>query len=138
MFTVGNIYHRQNDLHDKFGGNRQSGISPSSKYPYIFLFQSPSGLENGYVDGWLSSDIYSYSGEGKIGDMVFMRGNKAILEHQKNGKKLYLFKMIASGFYEYIGEFKYHSHEIISGSDSQGNIRKSIRFNLQKVEEMNN
>ena len=72
------------------------------------------------------------------GDMVVMRGNKAILEHQKNGKKLYLFKMIASGFYEYIGEFKYHSHEIISGSDSKGNIRKSIRFNLQKVEEMNN
>jgi len=135
MFTVGSIYHRQNDLHDKFGGNHQSGISPSSKYPYIFLFQSPSGLENGYVDGWLSSDIYSYSGEGKFGDMNFTRGNKAILEHRENGKRLFLFKMIGPGLYEFIGEFKYHSHEIIKGRDSQGIIRKLIRFNLQKVEE---
>ena len=92
MFTVGSIYHRQNDLHDKFGGNRQSGISPSSEYPYIFLFQSPSGLENGYVDGWLSSDIYSYSGEGKFGDMNFTREIRLYLNTGKMARGYFSLK----------------------------------------------
>ncbi len=28
MFERGKLYHRQNDLHARFGGNRQSGIAP--------------------------------------------------------------------------------------------------------------
>jgi len=37
MFEKGNLYIRR-ELHDKYGGNRQGGISNCAKYPFIFVF----------------------------------------------------------------------------------------------------
>ena len=36
-FVVGQVYDRQTEIHDLFGGSRQSGISASAKVPAIFL-----------------------------------------------------------------------------------------------------
>ncbi len=52
MFERGKMYHRQRELHDRFGGNRQSGIAPCASHPYILLFSSPRGEDFGYRDGW--------------------------------------------------------------------------------------
>ncbi len=92
MFIVGQIYRRQSDLHDKYGGNRQSGVFVCAKYPFILLFESPSGTDKGYLDGEALKDTYYYTGEGGKGDMKFIRGNKAIADHQIDGRALYLFK----------------------------------------------
>jgi 5-methylcytosine-specific restriction enzyme A len=81
MFTIGQTYHRQSDIHDKFGGNRQSGIAACSEHPFVFLFHTPKGESFGYKDGWISATEYLYSGEGQTGDMELARGNKAIRDH---------------------------------------------------------
>lgn len=133
FFTIGQSYHRQTDLHDQFGGNRQSGISVCSRHPIIFLFSSPSGKESGYKDGLYSSNTYIYSGEGAIGDMEFTRGNKAILNHQADGKELHLFKKERSGLYEYLGQFEYAYHKIIESEDIKDEKRKLIQFTLTRV-----
>lgn len=51
MFELGNLYSRVEDIHEKFGGGRQSGISPSAQAPYVFIFTGRSGEKFGYEDG---------------------------------------------------------------------------------------
>ena len=133
LFTIGQRYHRQTELHDKFGGNRQSGISPCSKHPIIFLFHSPTGKESGYQDGMDFDNKYNYSGEGSKGDMEFTRGNRAILNHQADGRELHLFKKEKSGLYQYLGQFEYAYHQILESEDIENKKRKLIQFTLTRV-----
>ena len=67
--------YKRSKIHDEFGGNRQGGISPSAKVPYIFIFSGKSGAQYGYRDGWDNKNIFSYTGEGQVGDMKFTNGN---------------------------------------------------------------
>jgi len=41
MFEIGKVYHRRTELHDVYGGNRQSA-SLVREHPYIFLFSAPA------------------------------------------------------------------------------------------------
>lgn len=100
MFQIGEMYHRQTDIHDKYGGNRQAGIASSRVHPYIFLFSSPSGKKYGYRDGWISANEYLYTGEGQTGDMDMVRGNRAIHNHRLNSKEIHLFEQKEKGLYE--------------------------------------
>jgi 5-methylcytosine-specific restriction protein A len=122
-------------LHGRFGGNRQSGIAPCAAHPFIFLFSSPRGEEFGYRDGWVRPTEYSYTGEGQAGDMEMARGNRAILEHQAAGRELHLFERVESGFYEYLGRFRYMSHQIRQGPDVDGQNRSQILFRLEVLPE---
>jgi len=133
MFEVGKIYHRQSEIHEKFGGNPQSGISPCRMHPYIFLFTSPVGRMHGYKDGWVSSTEYEYTGEGQYGNMELIRGNLAIRNHQTSGRHLLLFKKVSSGNYQYIGEFRYKSYKDVEGIDTGNEKRYMIVFRLEKV-----
>ena len=135
MFEQGKTYHRQTDLHERFGGNRQSGISPCASYPYVFLFSSPRGEEFGYRDGWTSQNEYAYTGEGQSGDMEMTRGNRAIMEHEASGRELHLFEKVQSGFYEYIGQFRYRGHQLKHGPDGDGASRMQIVFTLEPLTE---
>jgi 5-methylcytosine-specific restriction enzyme A len=132
MFVVGQKYSRAIDIHDKYGGGRQSGISPSASHPFIFLFSGVSGEAFGYEDGWQATDgVFLYTGQGQIGDMEFVRGNKAIRDHIADGKQLFLFKATGKGKpVEFIGEFECASIDFASGPDFNGSTRKTIRFNL--------
>lgn len=139
-FVVGEEYVRR-DIHDVIGGQWQGGISTSSKYPVILLFTSDTGREHGYgFDGWQSKDVYHYTGEGQqsSGDMKFIRGNKAIRDHIKNGRRLLLFKHVVqqrSGKrrVEFVAEMEYRNHEI-KMRDSAGYGREVIVFTLAPVE----
>ncbi len=133
MFTEGKTYNRRQDIHAKFGGNIQSGISPCANYPYVFLFTSPSGEEHGYQDKWVSNSVYIYSGEGQYGDMDLVRGNKAIKNHKADGRELHLFEKEQTGEYRYLGQFEYLGHEVKSGTDTDEKKRKVILFSLQKL-----
>jgi 5-methylcytosine-specific restriction protein A len=134
-FERGKKYHRQSDIHERFGGNRQSGIAPCASHPYVFLFSSPRGEEFGYRDGWLSPILYSYTGEGQSGDMEMARGNRAIMGHESDGRELHLFEKIASGYYEYLGRFRYVCHQIRQGPDVDGQSRSQIFFHLELLPE---
>ena len=137
-FIRGKSYKRK-ELHDLYGGNRQSGICPCSDYPIIFIFSGSSGGQYGYEDGWDNENIFRYSGEGQVGDMEFTRGNRSILNHKEDGKNIYLFEKTSnSGFWEFIDELVYLSYDYYLTSDRDGNKRNGIRFNLiRKSEETN-
>lgn len=79
-FPVGS-YWKRSDIHALLGGQEQGGISTPSKKPYIIIFSSPRGEEFGYEDGRNPDGFYHYTGEGQVGDMQWVRGNRAIRDH---------------------------------------------------------
>jgi 5-methylcytosine-specific restriction enzyme A len=130
-FEVGKIYDRRKDIHSRFGGQQQGGIATSSQIPAIFLFTGESGKQYGYEDDWGKDNVFLYTGEGQIGDMQFIRGNKAIRDHIPNGKDLLLFRSLGkSKGYRYVGEFICNSWEYQIRPDLQGQTRKAIVFHL--------
>ncbi|NLN70236.1 MAG: HNH endonuclease [Chloroflexi bacterium] len=132
-FQEGQHLHRQRDLHDRFGGNRQSGIAPCANYPFVFLFSSTIGRTHGYADGWLADDVFLFSGESQYGDMEMKRGNRAIADHAKDSRELHLFKKVSSGVYAYLGQFACESHTLLAGEDTEGRARTMIQFRLRKL-----
>lgn len=133
-FQIGLDYSRRQDIHEKFGGNRQSGIAASSLVPAIFLFTGESGLKFGYRDSPDASDYCDYTGEGQVGDMSFTAGNRAVLDHVKDGKALHLFKSLGKGkLCTYQGEFSLAGFSWDQGLDRLGNLRRIIVFHLTRV-----
>jgi 5-methylcytosine-specific restriction protein A len=82
VFSPGQMYRRR-ELHERFGGQWQGGISTPAKAPFIFLITGKSGKQHGYSDEWTNDGIFLYSGEGQRGDMRFVGGNRAICDHGK-------------------------------------------------------
>ena len=89
------------------------------------LFTSERGKKFGYEDGW-NGDLFYYCGEGQDGDMEFVRGNKAIRDHQVDGYSLHLFKSVPGkkGVVEYIGQFVCVGYEVKKGIDRDKRERK--------------
>ncbi len=127
-FIPEKVYNRRNDIHKIFGGNWQGGICPSSSHPYIFIFTGKSGNQHGYEDGWDNPDIFSYTGEGQVGDMKFTRGNLALREHLQQGKRVFLFEFFAKGFVKFISEVEFHDVDYFETKDTTGNLRLGIKF----------
>jgi hypothetical protein len=97
---------RRVELHERYGGGRQGGISPSRQTPNVLVFSDPAvGTEHGYLDRWESDDAFLYCGEGQSGDQEFIRGNAAILHHQREHRALRVFEG-CSGIVRYAGEFE--------------------------------
>jgi 5-methylcytosine-specific restriction protein A len=134
MFERGCVYHRRSDIHARYGGQEQGGISTPRQYPYIFLFSSDSGEAYGYCDGWVDADTFRYSGEGQRGDMQLLRGNRAIANHAESGKELHLFQKVDKGLYRYEGEMEYTTHDMEERTaDVEGRVRTAIVFTLKRV-----
>jgi hypothetical protein len=96
------------ELHARYGGSGQSGISPSSRTPNILLFTDLSqGSQHGYIyDGWSDErkEVFLYTGEGQQGDQKLASGNKAIAQHAEDGRRLRLFDGVRRTV-RYVGEF---------------------------------
>ncbi len=133
MFQKNKLYKRKK-LHEKFGGREQYGISNCPKHPIIFIFSNPKEKQDVYEDRWEGSVFY-YSGEGRIGDMKFSGGNKSILNHKLNNKKIYLFEggTGQSGYWKYIDELKLVNWRHYPCKDDNGQDRKGIQFKLLSV-----
>jgi len=131
----GQVYQRE-ELHQRYGGQRQGGISTPSQYPVIFLFSSPEGQKYGYEDGWTEQGLYVYTGEGQEGDMTLTRGNLAIAKHIEEGKDLHLFEQVRPGWVRYIGQMVCIGYEWAEGPDKEGRIRKIIRFYLAPIQSL--
>ena len=131
MFDRGQIYKRS-ELHNQWGGSRQSGICPSKKHSLIFIFTGQSGQQHGYKDGW-SDNVFLYTGEGQSGDMEFNRGNSAILNHIKNGKDLYLFSQEQKAYVKFIDQMVCIGFHKDTGKDTHGVLRSIIVFELSPL-----
>lgn len=73
---------------------------------------------------------FLYSGEGQYGNIKLTKGNKAIIEHKENDKRIILIEYVSIGFVKYIGEMKYKSHRFIKSEDLTGVERVAIVFEL--------
>lgn len=134
-FEVGGLYSRRDDIHGRFSGQRQGGISTPADFPYIFAFTGEVGHDHGYHDFWDTEGLFHYYGEGQLGDMTYTGGNRAILRHDKDGKRLFVFQMLGHGRpYRFLGEFTLESTYERSGVTSRsGGLRKAIVFVLRPV-----
>jgi hypothetical protein len=130
MFEVGRLYRRR-DLHEAYGGQEQGGISTPRDHRFIFLFTGETGALYGYRDHWDDDGVFHLTGEGQLGDMELVRGNKAILEHARDGKELHLFQMEDHGYVRYIGEMACTGYDLVpSVPDRRGASRTAIVFRL--------
>lgn len=119
-------------IHDEYGGNRQGGIAPSAKFPYIFIFSGKSGYQYGYKDGWDNPNVFSYTGEGQVGDMRFVKGNLALRDHINNGKRVFLFEYERSGYVKFISELEFYDIGYFDTPDINKNERVGIKFFFKK------
>jgi 5-methylcytosine-specific restriction protein A len=127
VFSPGRVYRRR-DLHAKFGGQRQGGISTPAKAPFIFLITGDSGKQHGYSDEWTDDGVFHYTAEGQRGDMRFVGGNRAIRDQVKDGKALQVFEQDKKDkrFLRYLGEMEYAEHAYQEAPDTDGNQRNAI------------
>lgn len=130
MFETGRIYKRKDQIHAIYGGQRQGGISTPSAHPHIFIFTSDAGESYGYHDKFHADGMFWYTGEGQLDDMVMIRGNAAIRDHHKLGKKIHLFEYVKKGHVHYIGEAQYVDHHIEQRPDRENKLRDAIIFHL--------
>ena len=125
----------RSELHRQFGGRRQGGISPSKMSPHVFLFTDQAkGVLHGYLyDGQHDDGFYHYTGEGQRGDHKMAQGNRAIRDHQDEGRELHLFDA-GSGSAAYLGQFEYVDHYTADAPETgDGPIRSVIVFRLRPL-----
>lgn len=139
-YTPGALYNRRHEIHEAFGGQRQGGISTPAGAPVVFIFTGEAGKAHGYRDYWDEDGIFHYFGEGQVGDMRLIAGNRAIIRHHEDGKHLLLFQMMGkSRPYRYLGEFRcINCYEVDEIPDTNKNPRKAIVFRLQPIEDISN
>src|SRR5215471_15612516 len=131
-FVIGQVYNRRRNIHDRFGGQRQSGIVTPAKRSAVFIFTG-RGRRHGYHDDWSPDGTFRYVGEGQKGDMTLTKGNKAIANHPADGKDLLLFEMLGTGQIRFRGPFNCAGYSFESGKDQHGNTRKAIVFDLVPI-----
>jgi 5-methylcytosine-specific restriction enzyme A len=132
-FIPGQIYHRRTEIHDRYKGNGQSGISTSSVFPYIFIFSGSQGLLHGYKDQWDNKYIFSYTGEGQVGDMQFSRGNLALRDHLREGKRVFLFEYVQRGYVRFVSEMEFFDFGFFETHDRDGDLRIGIKFFFKRA-----
>ena len=134
-YEVGALYHRRDDLHGRFGGQTQGGISTPKAAPVILLFTGEAGLGHGYEDEWADDGTFHYVGEGQLGDMQFTAGNLAIRNHESTGRALLLFQALGKGQpYRFMGRFRSaRAYQRANVPDSSGNLRTAIVFELHPL-----
>lgn len=138
-YEVGALYNRQLEIHGRYGGQTQGGISTPAQSPFVILFTGAAGPQHGYLDHWEDEggeNILHYYGEGQEGDMQDTRGNLAIRQHLQNNKRLLIFQSMGkSQPYRFLGEFRFiYAYEQQGIKDTKGNLRKAIVFKLKPIE----
>lgn len=135
-FEVGALYNRQKQIHGVFGGQQQGGISTPKEHPLVIAFTGEAGVSHGYHDFWDDDEVFHYFGEGQVGDMKYVAGNRAIGEHAKDGKTLIVFQMMGKGRpYRYLGRFMCQSSYVQPGMpDGRGQRRSAIVFRLRSLD----
>jgi 5-methylcytosine-specific restriction protein A len=126
-YVVGHLYSRRGDIHKRFRGQMQGGISTPAEAPFVFLFTGESGEAYGYEDSFGRDGTFWYTGEGQVGDMDMVRGNAAIVSHHEQRKHVLLFEYVAKDSVRFIGEVEYLDHHTVERRDRDGKQRCGFR-----------
>ncbi|GBR10585.1 HNH endonuclease [Asaia siamensis] len=130
-FELHRSYHRRNDIHARFGGQQQGGISTPADAPGIFIFTGHGAGHVGYQDVFEADGSFRYTGQGQLGDMRMISGNRAIRDHVQNGKDLLLFQQTKKGgpvWFE--GLYVCGGWQTEQQPDMDGQPRQAIVFTL--------
>lgn len=130
MFEIGKEYKRKEEIHGLYGGQAQGGISTPKNHPVVFVFTSDAGEQHGYRDEYHEDGLFWYTGEGQVGDMKMVSGNKAIFEHAKNGKIIHVFEYTRKAYVRYIGSAECLGYHEEDRPDREGNNRTALVFHL--------
>lgn len=111
------------------GFGRGISITPST----LVLISSIQKKKSGFVyhDHWTTDGDYIYSGEGKTGNQILSKGNKAILDSVHDKKTIHLFVKFSPQEYYYQGEFSLVDYSYEDDKDESGNLRKEYKFRLK-------
>jgi 5-methylcytosine-specific restriction protein A len=82
---------------------------------------------------WENENVFSYTGEGQSGNMEFTRGNLAIRDHVKNGKRVFLFEQTRKGYVQYISELTFFDCDYYPTYDTAGKDRIGIKFFFKRT-----
>ncbi len=131
---VGSVFARS-DLHDRFAGNRQKGISVSTRESVILLFHTREPSRQFYSDGVDEDGIYWFSGEGRIGDMQWNSENTQLRDAAETPRSLLLFERYrrAGGLWSFYGEMFCLGHKEVTQSDENGQARRAFVFALARI-----
>lgn len=80
------------------------------------------------MDGWDNPSVFSYTGEGQVGDMRFIAGNLALRDHLENGKRVFLFESEGNGYVKFMDELECFDADFFPTHDTNGQIRTGIKF----------
>jgi 5-methylcytosine-specific restriction protein A len=130
MFEIGKEYKRKEEIHGPYGGQAQGGISTPKNHPVVFIFTSDAGEQHGYCDEYREDGLFWYTGEGQVGDMRMVSGNKAIFEHAQNGKTIHVFEYTRKAYVRYIGSAECLGYHEEDRPDREGNNRVALVFHL--------
>lgn len=82
---------------------------------------------------WENEFVFSYTGEGQMGDMQFTRGNLALRDHVLTGKRVFLFEQVSKGFVRFVSEMTYFDCDYYPTFDTNGQMRMGIKFFLKRA-----
>lgn len=134
-FERGRTYNRRRDVHGKFGGQQQGGIITPAGHPVVIIITGEEGGQHGYTDRLREDGVFEYYGEGQVGDMELIRGNRSIAEHSAGGKALLLFRKIArDGSLRFEGEWVCENVVTRPAPDRTGAMRSALVFELRPIE----
>lgn len=125
------------ELHDRFGGSWQGGITRATKTDEMFVFTNIGGGEHGYGvhEGVRSDGVFRYSGQGQNGDQTLTANNKALAESEELGRPIRVFR--GQGIVTYVGSFALadppYTWERFPGTGSSTE-RDGLVFNLVAVD----
>lgn len=128
-----NKEYKRTEIQEQYGGNKQAGIVYSRQSPYIFIFSQQSGHQHGYIDRWENENVFSYTGQGQVGDMRFISGNLALREHLSDGKRVFLFTGVRKAYVKFEAELEFLTFDYFQGPDREGNTREAIKFFFKRV-----
>ena len=134
-FEVGALYSRRAEIHSILDGQQQGGISTPPDHPVVLVFTGDVGRSHGYADRWDDDGVFHYFGEGQSGDMTMTRGNLAVRDHLKNGKRLLVFKSLGHGKpCRFDGEFVCRSSYVRPDTPAtRGPNRNAVVFRLEPL-----
>lgn len=136
-FERGRTYNRRADIHARYGGQQQGGIITPAGHPLVIAITGAEGEQHGYSDRLRPDGIFEYFGEGQIGDMQMVRGNKAIATHADDGKSLLLFGKERDGRLRFDGEWICEKLLERVAPDRSGQKRRAFVFELRSLDAVN-
>jgi len=109
-------------------------MSPCPRAGIILLFTTPHGDLHGYEDRFQADGMFWYTGEGQVGDMKFVRANRALRDHEAEGRRVFLFEQTRKSYVRFVAEMRYDGHHFETRPDRDGKDRQAIVFHLEVLD----